>query len=152
MRWNLSRNNATTPVPQSAFRLVVLIDRQCNGADPSILGANSGILTNMAGTNTDMQAFLNPFNGRRFKILFDKIYSTGHTGAGLAATDTFSGRQFRGKLNYYFKRGLSVEYDQSVTTGATGSLRTNNLLAFIITNDADNHTFFCNTRVRYTDN
>ena len=97
MRWNLNRNNATTPVPNAAYRIVVLVDTQCNGADPGILTANTGILTNMADATTDMQAFLNPFNGRRFKILYDKIYATGHTGAGLAATDTFSGRQFRGK-------------------------------------------------------
>lgn len=150
-RWNISRNNATTPVPSDFFRIVFLVDTQCNGADPSPNASNTGVFTNMAAATTDTQGFFNLLNGKRFKILYDKFYATGHTGAGLAATDTFAGKGYRGKFNYTFKKGLEIEYDSSVTTGATGSIRTNNLLALFFSGTADLHTISMVTRVRYND-
>jgi len=150
-RWNLSRNNATTPVPSDFFRIVFVVDTQCNGADASPQAANTGVFTNMAAATTDAQGFFNLLNGKRFKILYDKFFATGHTGAGLAATDTFSGKGFRGKFNHVFKKGLEIEYDSSVTTGATGSIRTNNLFALFFAGTADNHTITMVTRVRYND-
>lgn len=150
-RWNLSRNNATTPVPSDFFRIVFVVDTQCNGADASPNATNTGVFTNMAAATTDAQAFFNLLNGKRFKVLYDKFYATGHTGAGLAATDTFSGKGFRGKFNYTFKKGLEIEYDSSVTTGATGSIRTNNIFALFFSGTADTHTITMVTRVRYTD-
>lgn len=150
-RWNINHNNATTPVPSNFFRIVFVVDTQCNGADASPNASNTGVFTNMAAATTDAQAFFNLLNGKRFKILYDKFYSTGHTGAGLAATDTFAGKGFRGKFNYTFKKGLEIEYDSSVTTGATGSIRTNNLFAIFFSGAADVHTISMVTRVRYTD-
>lgn len=150
-RWNISRNNATTPVPSDFFRILFVVDTQCNGADPSPNASNTRVITNMAAATTDAQGFFNLLNGKRFKILYDKFYATGHTGAGLAATDTFAGKGFRGKFNKTWKKGLVIEYDSSVTTGATGSIRTNNLFALFFAGTADLHTISMVTRVRYTD-
>lgn len=150
-RWNISQNNATTPIPTNFFRIVFAVDTQCNGADPSPNATNTGVFTNMAAATTDAQGFFNLLNGKRFKILYDKFYATGHTGAGLAATDTFAGRGFRGKFNHVFKKPLEIEYDSSVTTGATGSIRTNNLFAMFFAGAADVHSITMVTRVRYTD-
>lgn len=150
-RWNISRNNATTPTPAEFFRILFVVDTQCNGADASPQAANVGVLQNMGSATTDAQGFFNLLAGKRFKILYDKFYATGHTGAGLAATDTFAGRGYRGKFNKIWKNGLEIEYDQSVTTGATGSIRTNNLFALFFSGTADVHTITMVTRVRYTD-
>jgi len=150
-RWNISRNNATTPVPSDFFRILFVVDTQCNGADASPNASNTGVLSNMAAATTDAQAFFNLLNGKRFKILYDKFYSTGHTGAGAAASDTFAGKGFRGKFNKTWKRGLEIEYDSSVTTGATGSIRTNNIFAMFFSGTDDLHTISIVTRVRYTD-
>lgn len=150
-RWIIARNNATTPVPADFFRLVFLVDTQCNGADPSPQAANTGVFQNMAADPTDAQAFFNLFNGKRFKILYDKMWATGHTGAGLAATDTFSGRGFRGKFSKIWKKGLEITYDQQATTGTTATIRTNNVLAIMFSNSTNLHTIALNTRIRFTD-
>lgn len=150
-RWIVARNNATTPVPADFFRLVYVVDTQCNGADPSPQAANTGVFQNMAADPTDAQAFYNLFNGKRFKILYDKIWATGHTGAGLAATDTFAGRGFRGKFSKIWKKGLAITYDQQATTGTTATIRTNNLFAIMFSNSTNLHTIALNTRVRFTD-
>lgn len=150
-RWIVARNNATTPVPADFARLLFVVDTQCNGADPSPQAANTGVLQNMAGDSTDSQAFFNLLNGKRFKILYDKKWRTGHTGAGLAATDTFAGNGFSGKFSHTFKKGLEIEYDNSVTTGATASIRTNNLFAMFFTSTSSLHTLTLVTRVRYLD-
>lgn len=152
VRYCIKRLNGTTPLNASEpIRVVFLVDTQCNGADPGIVTANTGILSNRNAAITDCLAFYNLFNGKRFKILYDKIFYPKSDGAGLAATDTFSGSVFHGKFSKMFKKGLEIEYDQSVTTGATSSIRTNNLLGFTMSSGTDTYHFSMVARVRYVD-
>jgi len=152
VRFAIKRLNGTTPLNASEpIRVVFLVDTQCNGADPSIIAANSGILSNRNAAITDAMAFYNLFNGKRFKILYDKIFYPKSDGAGLAATETFSGSVFHGKFSKLWKKGLPIEYDQSATTGATSTIRTNNLLGFTITSGTDTFHYSMVARVRYTD-
>jgi len=152
VRFAIKRLNGTTPLNASEpIRVVFLVDTQCNGADPSVIANNTGILSNRNTAITDSLAFYNLFNGKRFKILYDKIFYPKSDGGGLSGTDTFSGSVFHGKFSKLWKKGLPIEYDQSATTGATSTIRTNNLLGFTITSGTDTFHFSMVARVRYTD-
>jgi len=153
IRWTVKLLDSTTlSTAPVTFRMILAIDTQCNGADPSVLAANTGIFSNRNAGPTDALAYYNLFNGKRFKIIYDKLICLNWSGAGLLSTDTYAGQGRVFKKSIKFRgRGIPVDYDQSATTGATSTIRANNLFGATMTNGTNLAHFAILTRVRYRD-
>lgn len=127
-RIHIIKNSATsTAGDHDMFRIIVGIDRQCNGAQPAV----SDILE----TASNVSSFYNLVNTGRFKILHDKTHQLNFRsagGAGGAADTRWGERGFYYKG--YHRLNLPVEYDG--TTGAITEIRTNNLFILLISHGA----------------
>lgn len=123
------------------IRLMLVLDKQANGAAPSV--------TDILET-ASIDSFNNLANKSRFRILKDsKIVMNTYSG-GLGGTTTDSGNRtlpFEWHIN---NLNLPIEYDNSATTGALATIRSNNLLVLGISSD-QTATIRFTARVRYTD-
>lgn len=144
-------NQGTSAVVPKAFRVMIVQDTQCNGADPGITTANTGLVNGSFNQAVDALAFLNLFNGTRFKVLYDKVHILYQLGAGTAATDTFQVNVAQGKLYLQFNPPIVVDYDASATTGVTTSIRRNNIFGVTMIDSASGATFRSMWRLRYID-
>ncbi len=124
-------------------RVMVLQDKQCNGAVPGIGGAQ-GILT--ADT---FDSFAQLANKGRFTILMDKyhrVFSPAAVGDGTTNEYGQSASFFQWHKNVK----IPIEYDTTVTTGAVASIRSNNIVVLTWSLDG-NCSLVSEFRVRYTD-
>ncbi len=106
------------------FRLVVYLDKQSNGA------ASASTLI----FETDViDAFRNIENASRFKILWDKSYRirSQYQHAQNGATLSMSTQQATVKFKYHWRGFIPIEYNDTATTGAIGTVRSNNIGCFI---------------------
>jgi len=98
-------------------RVLLYLDEQCNGATAGV--------TDILETN-DYQSFNNLANNTRFKTLLDKTYSlTAASGAGNGTADDFG--KFVISDSFYYNCDYPIEYDNSATTGAIATMRSNNI-------------------------
>ena len=97
------------------LRLMFILDKQCNGAAPAytdIMNINSAL------------AYRNLDNSERFVVLHDKfIRFTPSTVVG--GNTRFIGPKFQ---QMYKKCNIPITYDNSATTGALATIRSNNLI------------------------
>ncbi len=121
-------------------RLIVYQDKQTNGAAATVL--------NILET-ANIHSFLNLSNSGRFVILFDRQYANNSQGAGGNGTTNFTSEN---QLAFQWNKTLEipVEYDNSVTTGAIGSIRSNNI-GMLFISSAGTTVVDSKFRVRYTD-
>lgn len=111
-------------------RVVVWLDKQCNGADPPLNTAGTGMITNNTTAALQPLAFNNIFNKRRFKILHDKFHLVTFTGGGLVATDSFAPSGCYGEA--HIKLNTPIDYDTTAATGVVSTIRSNNIGAWIM--------------------
>lgn len=120
-------------------RMLLVQDTQCNGAATTYA-------TVMNGTNT--WPFRNLDNIDRFRVLKDwKICLNAQAGVAGAWQPT---KRF---INFYKKCNIPIEFDNTATTGAITTIRSNNLFLLAIADSDDDVTNYTGvTRIRYTDN
>ncbi len=127
LSWAISQS-ATS----SGLRTIVVIDKQPNGALPSIASL-------LQTTNFPLSSPLNLDNKRRFKILCDRVQVASITGK----------QQF--VLNKYLKTQTHVRYGSNA--GTVADVNTNNIFVLLISDEATNlpivDYYF---RTRYIDN
>ncbi len=137
--------DATTPTPDR-MRIIMYLDKQCNGATL----AAADILTNAAGSAAAIDGFRNLEETHRIIVLADKTYSlvrpNGNATVALA-------NNFR-TVNLFKKCSIEIVYDNSATTGAIATIRSNNI-GFMFITQTDTASNACdfngNVRIRYTD-
>lgn len=138
MRGNITFVPGASATAASTAYLWLILDTQCNGANPAI---TDPFTTNVAST-----MLVNLANDKRFKIIkkwkWSMVSTAGVTTAYNNVTKT---------MNYYKKCNIPITYDQTATTGAITTTRQNSIfLAFgsdTLTDDLISYNGVC--RIRY---
>ncbi len=144
-RYNITlpeQNAVATPVLSDTVRVIMYLDKQCNGATATIA---DGIVE-----TANFQTFNNLANKDRFKILHDKLITINYTtlaSHGFAA-DTFEQGEVQRNGSFYKKCYLPIEFDS--TTGAITEIRSNNL-GVLIFSKSGIAGFDSKIRLRFTD-
>ncbi len=127
-RWNLvtlAQDNTQSGSTAETTRVILYQDKQTNGATAAV----TDLLE-----SADYQSFNQLANKGRFRVLMDRSYTLSNSagcGDGSAAND-WAGE---GTDDSFFLRcNIPIEYDNSVTTGAIESVRTNNIGVLVIGN------------------
>jgi len=121
-------------------RMLIVYDRQCNGAVPTA----SAILTDYNGggsTTQSVHSGINPDNRDRFMVLRDRKFLFPPVGLNGVAPTTVSGNIITGNadmkdssflINEYIKlNGLETQYKAS-NTGSIGDISTGSILCLLI--------------------
>ncbi len=143
-RYTLTINQTTDGAKGSDIvQVMVLLDKQCNGAVPTISGAQ-GIKT--ADT---FDSYMQLANTGRFQVLMSRYHDMNVTaGVGDGTTNEYAeNSKF---FQWYKKVNIPIEYDTTVTTGAVASIRSNNIV-IVTWSEAGNCKMVTSFRVRYTD-
>lgn len=144
---SIQLRGSTVGVPAAAASfattvyLYVVLDKQCNGAAAAVTDVF---------TSADLsKAFRVLDNQDRFVIL-KKLRMRHVSQAGVTTAYNVTNIPF----DFYKKCNIPIEYDNSVTTGAIGSIRSNNifLIAGADSQSDDLVTLGGNCRVRFSDN
>ncbi len=141
-RWTVTLPTTTTPGATSdTVRLIMFLDKQCNGAAAAV-----AIILETALWNS----WRNLENVGRIKVLYDKTISLVSKSGGPASTSTVNyGEDVRNGA-FYKKCNIPIEFDASASTGAIGTIRSNNIGILVIA-----HSGFAglqsNVRVRFSD-
>jgi len=115
-QWTLP-STTTAGSSSDRVRLIVYLDRQTNGATAAV----TDILE-----SADINSYRNLANQQRFSILHDKLEvlnALAGGGNGTADQTYIINRN----VNVYKTLNIPVEFDNSVTTGAITSIRSNNV-------------------------
>lgn len=123
-------------------RIILYLDKQCNGAAATILG----ILD-----TANYQSFNNLANKQRFRILMDRTvtlnYKCGASdGAGLVSSASVAVNG-----SFYKKCNIPIEFDNSASTGVLTSMRSNNLGVLSIARLGSISQIDSKFRLRFTD-
>ncbi len=126
---------------QDVVRVIVYLDKQTNGLTAGV----TDILE-----FDDYQSFRNLSNSGRFRILMDKTHSIKGVTAG--AGDGLNNDFGSSEQTYKFAINLTtpIEYDNSATTGAITSMRSNNI-GVLLVGKKGIANFVSKMRIRYTD-
>lgn len=130
------------PVSGDAVRVILYLDKQCNGA---VVAAVTDILE-----TADWQSFRNLANSGRFNILMDKTHVLNYNtmaSHGFAA-DTFDLANVIRDFSFYKKCSIPIEF--SGTTGAITEIKSNNLGILILSSNGL-AGFFSKIRLRFSD-
>ncbi len=140
-RFDIVRNENAGNWDCDVVRVMMYLDKQCNGATATV----AGILE-----STDYQSFNNLANKGRFRTLYDrKFVLKPPAAAGDGTTDLFND-----DLVYeeFFKQvNIPLEYDNSATTGALTTIRSNNIGVLLISKGGTATTFNSKLRLRFSD-
>ncbi len=126
------------------IRVMVLLDKQCNGANPTISGA-SGIV--VADT---FDAYMQLANSGRFTVLMNRWHNMNCTAAVGDGTTNEYGQNSK-FFQWHKEVNIPIEYDTSVTTGAIASIRSN-VIQLVLWSENGACNMVSKFRVRYTDN
>jgi len=137
--YNLDVHHTETNVVY--MRFLVVLDKQANGAAPAytdVMNASSAL------------AYRNLDNADRFVVLHDKM--TRYTPSALSSAGSlrYSGPTF---MNIFRKCNIPIVYDNTATSGAITTIRSNNLccLGFLYGAQTGNNDFKGILRLRYRD-
>lgn len=123
-------------------RFVLVEDTQANGA-----ACDWGTVSNGVFASASVDALRNLDNSARFRILKDWDLVLNCT-AGVSGAWQYAAKS----LNYYTKTNIKIEYDSSATTGAIGTIRSNNICLLAIGQTTTNGCNLSGTiRIRYSD-
>ncbi len=146
MNWNwiirLPESDAqATPAGGDSIRIIVYLDKQCNGAAASA--------TDLLETD-DFQSYRNLANSGRFVFLMDKMITLNYQGMASDGAGVVSQANFA-KTGVFFKKcDIPIEYDNSASDGTLATIRTNNLGVMIV-GLSGTMTFFSKIRLRFSD-
>lgn len=101
-------------------RFMVVQDTQANGAQ----AAATDVLE-----TANYKAFNNLANSSRFRVMLDKQLTLRcSAGSGNGTTDNHLQNEYN--FNFYKKCSIPIEYDNTASTGAISTIRSNNILVF----------------------
>lgn len=116
----LIANAGSVLASPESVRLMVVLDKQCNGAAPTV----TGVLE-----SADHQSFNNLANKSRFRTLSDKTYDMNAiAGAGNGTADDTAA--YDCSFSFFKAVNLPLEFDS--TAGAITEIRSNNLFILMI--------------------
>jgi len=133
---------AAASVVGDKIRWIVFVDRQANGAVPAAI---SDLIQTMPGATTDLNSFRNMDNVDRFVILKDKTYVLNQATQSGSLGSNVTTREI--KMN----KKVNIPLEFSSTNGAITEVRSNNILALIISLGNNLSQFAGTTRVKYSD-
>lgn len=146
---------ATDPVnvvEGDTVRVMMYLDSQCNG-----LAAPGSGVTGILETD-DYLSFNNLSNKGRFRVLFDRFYTLNRLAALVANpfdtnTRLYTTPEVIVADSFYKKCDIPIEWDTNNTTGAIGSIRSNNLGILLISRNgtASAVSFKSSIRLRFED-
>ncbi len=143
-RWNaVLLDTVSTQVPGTpeTTRIILYLDKQTNGVTAAV--------TDILET-ADFQSFNNLANKSRFRILMDRSFTlavTAGAGDGTAAND-WTGQGLND--SFYKKCNIPIEYDNTATTGAIATVRSNNIGVLVI-GDGTGTSIGSKMRLRFSD-
>ncbi len=142
-RFDITMNDTSSADTTSeVFRVIMYLDRQCNGAT-AVVATAAGILE-----TDDYQSFNNLANKGRFLTLMDRTYDLNcPSGSGQNAADVFGEQVMHDSL--FKKVDIPIEFDAA--TGAITEIRSNNIGVVLITKTGNLTTFASKIRLRFTD-
>jgi len=139
------RNDPATNEGSTAdrVRFLLYLDKQANGGAAAV--------TDLLETAT-INSFNNLANKSRFTVLMDKVVDlAAPAGANADATTPVFGLDIQ-SWAFYKKCYIPIEFDNSATTGALTTVRSNNLGMMAISwNTSDSAVIEYTCRIRYTD-
>lgn len=130
--------SAVAGIGEDIIRVILYIDKQCNGAAATVATASDGVLETAA-----YDSFRNMDNVQRFHIIKDKFISLD----GLAGAASNSANQMR-FFKMSWKGELPVVF--SSTTGAITEIQSNNI-GILFISQAGGTNFGYTARVKYTE-
>jgi len=148
---------AATDFNPRQVRILLVLDRQCNGALPTNGVADILNLSNTDGTGTapsPVRAKTKVENDKRFKVLMDETVALVNSASVFdgAGNTMVLGDLKTGKYRHYFPGGLDIE--MGLASGTLADIKSNNLLVCAATDtyDADQPvSVIVDTRIRFTD-
>lgn len=134
--------STTSSGTSDIVRVILYQDKQCNGATATV----TGILE-----SADYQSFNQLANKSRFRTLMDRTYALSATsGSGRGSTDTLAFGEYVITDTFFKTVNIPIEYDNSATTGAIATVRTNNIGVLTIAKDTLTN-FRSKMRLRFSD-
>ncbi len=128
------------PGTPERVRLILYLDKQCNGATATALGILEAV------TPDD---YRNLANSGRFNILMDKNIVLNYSTLSHFATNSFSMAGVTRNFSFFKKCAIPIEFDS--TTGALTEIRSNNLGLLIVAEDGA-ASLVSRVRLRFSDN
>ncbi len=123
-----------------SIRLIVFVDKQCNGA--------TALVTDILET-TDIQSFRNLVNSGRFVFLYDKVHTVNYLTMGIRPDNNFAQDGVKKWVQWNAKCEIPVEF--SDTTGAITEIRSNNI-GHLLISESGTARYDTHIRVRFSDN
>ncbi len=125
----------------TVVRIILVLDKQANGAAPGV----TDILE-----SADFQSFNQLANKSRFRTLMDRTVDVNAlSGGGNGTAEDYGIARYS---DTFFKQcNIPIEYDNSATTGVVTTIRSNNLVALLITEASNIAGFESKMRIRYSD-
>lgn len=131
---------AATPGNKDATRIIIYVDKQCNGATAAVL--------DILETATE-HSFRNLANNQRFTFLMDEIVGMEYTTLASDGAGLVSSAGTNKEYSWYKKCLIPLEFNS--TTGAIGEIRSNNIGVLLIS-QGGTPEIISQFRVRYSDN
>ncbi len=132
---------SATPSPGDTCRVILFLDKQCNGAIATVLD----ILE-----TADHQSFMNLANSARFSILSDKIHTINYRGLGSDNAAVVSQAAVISNYQYSMKCHIPIEYNNASSDGSLPTIRSNNIGVLLISSTAT-CVFASQFRLRFSD-
>ncbi len=130
------------PVTGDTVRMMLFIDKQCNGATATVSGADGLLETANIHSHRELT------NTGRFNVLMDKLVNIGYT--GLAADAANSWGQGAVIKNYSYLKSCNVPLEFNGTTGVIAEIRSNNIGVMLISQNGI-AGFLSQFRLRFSD-
>ncbi len=140
--WNINLpevDAAATPSAADIARLIVFVDKQCNGATAAVLD----ILE-----TADFNSFRNLSNSGRFQVLMDRRIDMNYMGLASDNAGVVSQAQIQHYGSFYKNCNIPIEFDN--TTGAITEIRSNNI-GILVISISGNPVFKSKIRLRFSD-
>ncbi len=131
-------DNDTTPGTGDVVRVILYLDKQCNGAT----AATTDILE-----SDDFQSFNNLANKDRFVVLLDRLHVINRMAGGGNGTNSDWPQQLEDST-FFKKCMIPIEFD--VAAAAIGNVRSNNI-GLLLVGRGGTATFASKMRLRFTD-
>lgn len=139
----LHLNSGAVATSTSETLIIKIVqDSQTNGAE----FAATQLLENDA-----FQSHNNLANRSRFKVLKSLVYTLNATAGASVASPAVVFAEHRVYVDCYLKVNIPVEFDNSATTGAITTVRSNSIWITFQTNTGEITTSLLECRIRYTD-
>ncbi len=143
-RYKLSlpeQDAVATPTASDIVRVIMFLDKQANGATAAV----TDLLE-----SADYQSFNNLANKSRFRVLHDAMIPLNYPTLASDNAGVVSSASYQVPGEFFKKCNIPLEFDDSASTGAIGTIRSNNLGVLLISLSAV-ASFDSKIRLRFSD-